>query len=282
MLGYDALMALRASAHHSWRPEDAALYALGAGMGRDPLDEAELDFVYEGRGQRVLPTFPIVHCLHQTPLHAAQLDYARLLHGEASVTLARPFPASGTATGEGRVVGAWDKGADKGAVVVQEKTLTLTGESSPIATISSTVFARGDGGFGGPAQGQPMPHTVPDRQPDKRVRIGTFPGQALLYRLTGDANPLHADPAAARAIGFPRPILHGLCTFAICCRAVITAYCDNDPTQVRHHGLRFASIVFPGDTLEISLWRDDDVVSFEAAVVERPGKVITNGKTLLG
>lgn len=228
MLGYDSLMKLRAVAQHQWRPEDAALYALGAGMGRDPLDESELDFVYEGRVQRVLPTFPIVFCLHQTPLHAADLNYAQLLHGEASVTLSRPFPSSGSASGEGRVVGAWDKGGDKGAVIIQEKTLTIDGECSPIATISSTVFARGDGGFGGPLHGQPGPHAVPDRQPDKRVRIDTFAGQALLYRLTGDPNPLHADPAAAQALGFSRPILHGLCTFAICCRAVLAAYCDNE------------------------------------------------------
>jgi acyl dehydratase len=282
MLGYEDLMALRANARHEWRAEDAALYALGAGLGRDPLDESELDFVYEGRTQRVLPTFPIIFCLHQTPLHAANLDYAQLLHGEASVTLERPFPASGAATGRGRVAGAWDKGRDKGAVVIQEKELILEGEVNPIATISSTVFARGDGGFGGPAHGQPPAHQVPQRQPDKRLRIETFPGQALLYRLTGDPNPLHADPAAARALGFPRPILHGLCTFAICCRAVLAAYCDNDPAKLRHHGVRFASVVYPGETLEVSLWRDSDVVSFEAEVVERGVRVISNGKSILG
>jgi len=277
MLEYAELMKLTHTGKHEWTERDTMLYALGAGMGRDPLDDGELDFVYEGRGQKVLPTYPLVFTTSESPLARAGLDYANLLHGEAAVTLTRPVPPSGKVTTNGWVVDVWDKGADKGVVVKSQKSFTLEGETEPFCTIDNTVFSRTQGGRGGSSEPQPKPHPVPDRAPDETLEIPTTEGQALLYRLSGDANPLHADPAVARKAGFPRPILHGLCTLANCGRAVVKAWCDNDPSAVRHLGLRFSAVVFPGDLLTVDMWRDGQEVSFEARVVERGVKVISNG-----
>lgn len=283
MLTHDEIMALSATGEARWGVQEAMLYALGAGMGADPMDEQELPFVYEKLGEvKVLPTFPVVVGFHGGALKQVGVNYQMVLHGEQAVTLHRPFPASGRVTERSRILGAWDKGAGKGAVVTQEKVLTLEGESEPLATLLTTTFARGDGGYGGPSEGQPEPHTVPTRAPDKTVEIATTPNQALIYRLSGDDNPLHADPAAARAAGFDRPILHGLCTYAICCRAVLAAYCDYDPTLIRHHQVRFSAPVLPGDTITVDLWRDGDEVSFEAHVRARGVTVIRNGLTRLG
>jgi acyl dehydratase len=281
MLSYEEIMALRHVSRHQWRDTDAMLYAVGIGLPSDPLCESELDFVYEKRGPKVFPTFPVVVGFRGGVLEQIGFDYLKILHGEHAVTLSRPFPASGEAIGESRIVGVWDKGSEKGAVFRQEKTLTLVGETKPIASILTTTFARGDGGYGGPREGQPAPHQVPNRAPDRSIDFATLPNQALIYRLSGDDHPLHADPAVAKAAGFPGPVLHGLCTYAICCRAVLEVYCDNDPARVRHHAVRFSAPVFPGDVVSIDLWRDGDVVSCEARVKARDAVVIRNGMTLL-
>ncbi len=277
---YDRVMSLEKTAEHQWTEKDAMLYALGIGLAQNPLDQNELAFVYEEH-LKAFPTFPVVVGFDEGAMEDIGIDYRYVLHGEHAVTLHRPFPSSGRASAISRMVGAWDKGAGKGAVFSEEKVITLHGDTSPLITLRKTSFARAEGGYGGPHEGQPAPHAVPARAPDRTVHITTSPNQALLYRLSGDLNPLHADPATAEAAGFPRPILHGLCSFAICCRAVLSEYCDFDPTRIAHHEVRFSAPVYPGETLSIDLWKDGDIVSFIARVADRDVAVIRNGKTLL-
>ncbi len=151
-----------------------------------------------------------------------------------------------------------------------------------MATLRSSIFARADGGFGGPADGEAPPHAVPDRTPDLSLDFPTRPDQALLYRLNGDRNPLHADPAFAKLVGFPRPILHGLCTFGITCRAVLQGFTGFDPAPIKRHQARFSAPVFPGETVTVDLWQDGEAVSFEAKVKDRQAVVIRNGLSVLG
>jgi acyl dehydratase len=271
--------------------KDVMLYALGVGMGRDPMDERELPFVYE-KDLKVVPTAATVLAaaagrrasgagVEQKPgLRVSQLNYLMVVHGEQKVELHKPLPTSGSFTAQSRTVGAYDKGKDKGAVVVSE-TVWIDEAGEKVATLTGSTFARGDGGFGGPSEGAPEPHPVPQRKPDLSVPFETRPDQALLYRLNGDRNPLHSDPEVAKRAGFPRPILHGLCTYGITCRAVLQEICDYDPARILSHQARFSAPVFPGDTITVDLWKDGDVVSFEARVLDRGATVIRNGKTVL-
>jgi acyl dehydratase len=165
--------------------------------------------------------------------------------------------------------------------VLVNETVWTDEAGEKVATLTGSTFARGDGGFGGPSEGAPEPHQVPDRKPDLSVPFETRPDQALLYRLNGDRNPLHSDPDVAKRAGFPRPILHGLCTYGITCRAVLQEICDYDPSRILSHQVRFSAPVFPGDVITVDLWRDGDVVSFEARVLDRGATVIRNGKTVL-
>jgi acyl dehydratase len=278
-INYDDVMGLTSRRQVSWTERDAIIYALGVGMADDPMDERELPFVREG-SPKVVPTFPVVVGFGGGALAKVGLDYRQVLHGEQAVTLYRPFPAEGTAIAEGRMIGAWDKGPGKGAVFAEERRLLLA-NGEPLASVVTTAFGRAEGGFGGPSSGQPKPHVMPARAPDDVIEIDTLPKQALLYRLSGDLNPLHINPASATASGFPRPILHGLCTFAICCRGVLMAYCDYDPTRIRHHQARFSAPVFPGERIRIELWRDGDTVSFQAHVPAREAVVIKSGKAII-
>jgi acyl dehydratase len=272
----------------TYTAQEVMLYALGIGMGENPMDAAELPFVYE-KNLKVVPSAATV--LHtrigrppmvgRSPNHrSSNVNYTLVVHGEQIIELHRPLPTSGSFTTVTRTIGAFDKGAGKGALIVNETTWTdQTGEL--VATLTSTTFARGDGGFGGPAEGGPQPHAVPDREPDATAEFCTRPGQALLYRLNGDRNPLHADPDVARQAGFARPILHGLCTYGITCRAVLKEMVGNSPEQILSHQVRFSAPVLPGDTLVVDLWRDGTVVSFQARAKERDVTVIKNGKTVL-
>ncbi len=281
MLDHAAIMALRTRDETSWTERDVMLYALGVGMGADPMDQRELPFVIE-RGLKALPTFPIVPSFAGGPLLRIGIDPRYQLHGEEAVTLHRPIPVRGRGVVKGRMLGAWDKGVGKGAVFTQEKTLYLTGDPEPLATMVTTAFGRAEGGFAGPASGQPAPHPMPDRAPDRSIDVATAPSQALLYRHSGDLNPLHVDPEAARAAGFPRPILHGLCTYAITARAVLAACCDHAPDRMLHHQARFSAPVFPGETITVDLWVDGDDVSFQARVKARDGIVVVrNGLSRL-
>ncbi len=275
----------------SYSDKDVMLYALGIGLGADPMNEAELAFVYE-RGLKVVPTAATVlaagararageAATEQKPGHrVSQLNFLMVVHGEQKVELHKPLPASGSFTAESRTLGAFDKGKDKGAVVINE-TVWTDESGEKIATLTGSTFARGDGGFGGPSEGAPEPHPVPTRTADLSLDFATRPDQALIYRLNGDRNPLHSDPEVARRAGFDRPIHHGLCTNGITCRAVLAGITDYDPQSIASHQARFSAPVIPGDVITVDLWRDDKVISFEARVKARGVTVIKNGKTVL-
>jgi acyl dehydratase len=259
---------------------DTMLYALGLGCGADPIDREDLRFVYED-GLRALPMMGVVLAGPGFWLKdpATGVDWKKVLHGEQGLILHQPLPASGTVTGASRITEIIDRG-DKGAFLYSERVVVdATGQK--LCTLTSTTVLRGDGGFGGPTGPAPEPHPVPPRAPDLAVDLPTLPQAALIYRLSGDYNPLHADPEVAKAVGFPRPILHGLCTFGVAGRALLKACCGNDPTRLREMRLRFSAPVLPGETIRTELWRDGAVVSFRARVVERDVVVLNNGRAVI-
>jgi acyl dehydratase len=264
-----------------WQERDVMLYALGVGLGSDPLNADELRYVYE-QDLRVLPTFATVAAWGAgIGPERIGLDRRRTLHGEEQTVLHRPLPVSARIVADSRVAAVYDKGADKGAVVVRETVLRDADDGSPIATLTRTAFARGDGGFGGPAQGGETAAARPKRAPDVSLDLPTRPDLALLYRLSGDRNALHADPQVARAAGFERPLLHGLCTYGLTCRAVLQAFCGFDARLVASHAARFSAPVWPGDTVTVEMWREGATVLFEAQVKARGAVVIKHGKTVL-
>ncbi|MDE2352918.1 MAG: MaoC family dehydratase, partial [Alphaproteobacteria bacterium] len=194
----------------------------------------------------------------------------------------RALPPEGELIADSRVTEAYDKGAGKGAVVYTETRVRSAADGEAMFTLGSTTFARGDGGFGGPKEGAPAPHALPDRAPDLVHECDTRVDQALLYALSGDRNPLHRDPNVAKMAGFPRPILHGLCTYGTACRAVISTVCRYDATKITGFDVRFSAPVFPGETIVTEMWVDGPVISFRSKVKERDVVVLNNGKCTLG
>lgn len=282
---YDELMALKSVGQkYAYTDRDVMLYAYGIGMGADPMDEKELAFVneatYTERPLKVVPTFASVAAWGAGP---GEMNLNRLLvvDGERDITFHRPMPAAANITADSSVVEVYDKGKDKG-VVIRHQTILRDEAGEALATLLASRFARGDGGFGGPALEQPEPHKMPDRAPDRSVDIATRPDQALIYRLCGDRNPLHSDPEFARKAGFPRPILHGMCTYGLTCRGVLQTYADYDASAFRQHAVRFSSPVYPGETVTMDMWKDGNVISFEARVKARNVTVIKSGRTVLG
>jgi acyl dehydratase len=283
-INYEQLMALKNMGQkYSYTDREVMLYACGIGMGADPLDEKELAFVNEAtataRPLKVVPTFASVAAWGAGP---GEMNLNRLLvvDGERDITFHKPFATSAHITADSTVLDVFDKGRDRGAVI-RHQTVLRDANGDKLATLVASRFARGDGGFGGPSEGQPEPHKVPARSPDRSVDIPTRPDQALIYRLCGDRNPLHSDPEFAKRAGFPKPILHGMCTYGISCRGILQSYADYDPTAFKQHVARFSSPVYPGETITIDMWKDGDVISFEARVKARGVAVIKNGRTVL-
>jgi acyl dehydratase len=213
---------------------------------------------------------------------AFNVNWQKILHAETSVTLHRPLPSEGELIGRTTFGPILDKGADKGAIVYQTREIhTAAGEH--VATVRNTSFLRGDGGFGGSAEGQPAPYPVPERTPDLVETISTPDNLAKIYRLSGDLNPLHVDPAVAQAAGFERPILHGLATYGVAGRALVKALADNDPARIKRIDARFSAPVFPGETIETAIWFDGNSAegirraAFRCRVVERDKIVLNNG-----
>jgi len=277
-IDYPAVLQLKDQGRRfSWSDRDTMLYALAIGIGANPLNRDELSFVYE-KNLKAMPTLATVIAWGAS-IPAARLgtDRRHTLHGEESLTLHAPLPPAGEVVADSRVRAVYDKG-DKGAVIERETVLRDAAGGAPIATIIRTAFARADGGFGGPTQ-KSVPHAPPQRDPAVVLEFATRPDQALLYRLCGDRNPLHADPDVAAAAGFNAPILHGLCTYGICCRAVLQAFCEFDPARLKSHAVRFSAPVIPGDVITVKLWKDAGVVSFEADVAARGVTVIKSGKS---
>jgi acyl dehydratase len=277
---YDKLIALDIpEVAQTYAEKDAILYALGLGLGHDPLNTDELPFVYE-KGLKVLPTFAVV--LGWPGFWARDLDtgidWVKLVAGEQGLVLHRPLAPRGAVVGKTRVTEVIDKGPGKGALVYSERVVTDRATGERIATATQTTFCRGDGGFGGPPREAPPVHPLPERAPDAVCDLATRPETALIYRLSGDPNPLHADPAVAKAAGFPRPILHGLATFGIAGHAILKHLCGNDPARLTAIAGRFSAPVFPGETIRTEMWRDGSVVSFRARVVARDVIALNNGR----
>jgi acyl dehydratase len=223
----------------SWSSSDVQLYHLALGAGSDPMDPRELRYLTD-ETPRVLPTFSSV---------------AASFHMTEPPKVSFPgIEPAGSARAVTRITDIWDKG--KAAVILNETTVTDPG-GTVLWTTKRSIFARGEGGFGG-ERGPSTSVTAPDRAPDIEIDIPVLPQQALLYRLCGDRNPLHSDPGFASAAGFPRPILHGLCTYGMVCKALTDACLDGDASRIGSYGARFAGVVFPGETIRASVWRDGD------------------------
>ena len=204
-------------------------------------------------------------------------DWKKVLHGEQKLVVHKPIPTSGTVVGKTHITGRIDKGADKGALLLSERQVFEKATGDKVATIVSTTFMRGDGGFGKTFGEAPPPHALPDRAPDHQVDLATLPQAALIYRLSGDYNPLHADPKVGKAAGFRAPILHGLCSFGVAGLALIKACCDGDATRLKAMQLRFSAPIYPGETIRTEIWQDGKQVSFRARCVERDVVILNNG-----
>lgn len=284
-IDYPAVLNLKSEAvPYFWSDREVMLYALGIGMGADPLNERELQFVNEAfaspKPLKVVPTFASV-CVWNARPGVIDLNRVMVVDGERDITFHKPVPVAATVAADARVCGVYDKGENRGAII-QNEVIVRDSKGDKIVTIASSIVARGDGGFGGPSEGMPSPHQVPRRAPDRSIDIPTRPDQALLYRLSGDRNPLHADPEFARRAGFPKPILQGMCTYGLTCTAVLRTYADYDPSAFHRHRVRFSAPVFPGEIITINLWKDGNSISFEAHVRERQAIVAKNGQTVLG
>lgn len=260
---------------------DTMLYALGIGAGIDAGDSAPLKYVYE----KELETFPTMAAVLANPGFwqidpQYGIDWQKVLHGEQSIVFHRVLPAAGEVVGYFRIRAVYDKGLDKGSVLYAERKIHDAASGELLATVVQGSFLRGNGGCGTLAdEPAPQPHALPvGRAPDVSISLPTRTEQALLYRLSGDYNPLHADPAVASAAGLPRPVLHGLCTYALAGRAALAALCGDEPARLHRLDVRFSSPVFPGDTLCIELWREGEGrAAFRALAHERGVVVLNNG-----
>ncbi|SDC47183.1 Acyl dehydratase [Variovorax sp. CF079] len=268
---------------HRYSERDTMLYALGLGYGHDPMDRGALRFVYEKELQAV-PTMAAVMgspgIWWRDPKTGA--DAVKLVHGEQDVRLLRPLPAKGCVIARNRVVSLTDKGVGKGAVAVVLRTLVDEASGDTVAESRNVTFLRGDGGFsahGGRSDPGPEPlPAVPERAADFELSYATRPESALIYRLSGDVNPLHADPDVAAKAGFDRPILHGLCTYGMAARAVIERVLDHDAARLKRLALRFTSPVWPGEAVRYEIWRDGaTLLRLRASVDARKTVVLNNG-----
>jgi acyl dehydratase len=261
----------------AWTSSDVLLYHLALGAGAEPTDPKELRYAYE-RDLRVLPTFATVaQNLHRVEAPAVEMpgidvDLAQVVHGTQAVTVHGPIPVEGEGVARARIVDVQDKG--RAAVIVSETTVHDV-EEAPLWTARSSIFVRGEGGFGG-RRGNADRVELPDREPDATIDTPTLPQQALLYRLCGDRNPLHADPEFARAAGFDVPILHRLCMYGIVAKAVTDALLAADVTRVRSFSARFAGIVLPGETLRTQVWRDGPRLLLGTSSLERDAPALSD------
>jgi len=266
----------------SWTSSDVLLYHLALGAGGSPTDARELRYAYE-QDLQVLATFAVVATslgVTEAPrvsYPGIEIDLARVLHGSQRVDVHRALPVEGAATAVQRVVNVYDKGS---AAVVVTETVVTDSDGAPLWTNTSSIFARGEGGFGGD-RGPSGKHELPDREPDATIITSTLPQQALWYRLLGDRNPLHADPAFAAAAGFPAPILHGLATYGIVCKALTDTLLDGDASRVRGFGVRFAGVVYPGETLRTQAWSEGNRYLVSTTVVERDAPALADAELVV-
>ena len=269
----------------SYSERDAVLYALGTGAPADPADPSELKLVYELSDDfQVLPTFAVVfakglyHEFLSGDIAGIRYNPMMMVHGEQELDVIKPLPPSATVTSTFKIADILDKGSGL-LMVIEVESSDYGGDM--LARARTSVFIRGLGGFGG-QRGASKKADVPDRGPDRIHQETTLPQQALIYRLSGDPNPLHADPSMAAIGGYERPILHGLCTYGFAGRALIRCYCDNDSHRLRGLDARFAYHVFPGETLITEMWRRSaSEVDFQMRVQERDTVVLSHGRARL-
>jgi len=257
---------------------DTMLYALGLGLGADPLDEKQLRFVYE-KDLQALPTMAVVLAAPHAWLKKSGTGFGtKSVHGEQTLEIHKPLPVEGELVGVPKLASVVDKGADKGAVIATERKVYDRKTGDHLCTLVQTTFARGDGGFGGPTGPVRAPHAIPETPAQLVCDLPIAPQAALIYRLSGDYNPLHADPQHAKDVGFPKPILHGLCTLGMAGHALLRTCCDYDPKRLTRMEVRFSAPVYPGETLRTEMWRNGNVISFRCLAAEREKVVLSNGR----
>lgn len=280
-INYDDLMSTSVlDDPYEYTEKDTMLYAIGVGFGDDPMDQRELHYVTELRALRTVPAMASM-IVPGNLLDDCGWDRSKVLHCEQRLELYRPLPPAAKLLTNHRVVGVYDHGVDGGARILVESEARLARDETVLFSLGSTLLARGDGGFGGPAGKGTALQKLPEREPDLRCELATRPDQALIFRLSGDFNPLHADPVYARRAGFDAPILHGRCTYGIACHAILKTICDYDFTLISGLDVRFSSPVYPGDCITTEMWQDRNVVSFRCRVKERDVTVIDNGRCTL-
>jgi len=261
----------------SYTQDQVILYHLGLGAGENATDPKELEYTYE-KNLKVLPSFAVIPAFGSMGgignLPGLQFNLAMLLHGEQEVILHKPLPTNAKLKTSGHIPEIYDKG--KAALVIMEAEAKDADTGDLLFTNRFSLFIRGEGGFGGDS-GPKAGNQAPDRAPDGVIERKTLPQQALIYRLSGDKNPLHADPEFAKMGGFDKPIIHGLCSYGITCKAIVDEVLDGDVAAVARYQARFAGVAFPGETYRISYWKDGDKrILIEAASVERDAKIISN------
>jgi acyl dehydratase len=281
-IDYDHLISLRSDEWtFNYTDTQMLLYNLSVGMGRDPYNEMEFPFVFEQPTLRVVPTAATVLGSGSASLLAkVDINWPLVLHGEQRLIVHRVLPPSADLIGTTRISEVTDKGADKGVLITVTTDVRL-GTGEPLYTMDNVLFARGNGGVRGPTRSKTTPHAMPQRKPDLVHVTETRRDQALLYRLNGDRNPLHAVPEFARRAGFPAPILHGLCSYGIACRALLASVCDYDPARIKGFDVRFTSPVFPGETIHTDIWVDREIVSFRSRVQARDVTSLNNGRCVI-
>lgn len=267
---------------HTYTEKDTIYYALGLGLGMDPLDKRQLRYVYEqvDGGLAVLPSMAVVLAYpgHWSRTPELGLNWKLIVQGEQKLKLHRPIPASGTVVARTRIVKVIDKGADKGALLYSYREIKDKASGEPIADVTMVTFARGDGGRGGSHSEQPVPHPIPQRKPDLVADFTSSPQSALIYRLSADLNPLHADPDVAAIAGYKQPISHGLGTYGVACHRLVEMVCGGDPDRMKSLDCRFSAPAYPGETLRTEAWVEGDVVSYRTTVPARGVTVLNNGR----
>lgn len=264
----------------SYGERDVMLYAIGVGFGSDPLDVGELPYVSEHAGLRTLPTFASM-VIPETIMANSGCDVRQMLHRSQALEILRPLPPAARMLVNQRVASVSDRGEDIGAEIELHTELRLARDDTMVCTATSRVILRADGGFDGPPAVKRPRHRIPNREPDFVCELPTRFDQALLFRLCGDFNPLHADPLAARRAGFERPILHGRCTHGIACHAILKTVCNYDFTLISGFDVVFSSPVYPGDLITTEMWQEGNVISFRCRVKDRGCVVINNGRCTL-
>lgn len=266
----------------TYTAKDCMLYALGVGMGIDPLNEETLRFVYE-ENLKVLPSQSamMAHPGFWAKEEDTGLDWVKVLHAGQEIIMHKPFPHEGTVEAKTRITSVTDKGERIGALIVSDRVVSDVTTGEDICTLVTTLLARGDGGFGGERKATPKTDIIPKSESDMVCDLPTQPQQALIYRLTGDFNPLHVSPIVARNAGFKAPILHGLCTMGVATHALVKSCCNYDTSRFKRMRLRFCAPVYPGETIRTEIWINGNEIAFRCKSLEQDKVVINNGYLLV-